>query len=180
MKTISALSFLVLWGSSACPAGAQSLPGEEAPLPAAVSDQQIQSLDALRAAQASQPEQSRARRRLPAGVVPMTEEELAFRAAVRSLGVSKHQFVHCELNDGKVRTGTIMRIDDDNFTLQDGIVVSHVIRYAQLKSAPRPVNAMGTRIGNGFKWTGMVAGLIAAIPLLVVLYPLIATGVLQD
>jgi hypothetical protein len=38
------------------------------------------------------------------------------------------------------------------------------------------VAAVGTRIGHGFKWAAVGVVFIAAVPLFVVLYPLVAIG----
>lgn len=50
--------------------------------------------------------------------------------------------------------------------LKDGIIISQWIPYTDLKSAPRPVPAAGTPIGQGFKWVGVGLGVAVAIPFL--------------
>jgi hypothetical protein len=84
--------------------------------------------------------------------------------------------VHCDLASGKVRTGVITEIRDDGFVLKDGIIIGQWIPYTDLEAAPRPVAAVGTRIGHGFKWAAVGVVFIAAVPLFVVLYPLVAIG----
>jgi hypothetical protein len=71
--------------------------------------------------------------------------------------------VHCDLPNGKVRTGVITDIRDDGFVLKHGILFDRWVPYSDLRAAPRPVAAVGTRIGQGFKWTGLV---LVTIPLL--------------
>ena len=145
---------------------AQSEKEEIGPLPTALTTEQLQWLPQLSPV-ASSPEhpQPRARRRLPRPPLLLSLEELSYQEAVRKLGVNKFHFVHCELPDGKVRTGVITEIRDDGFTLKDGIIISQWIPYTDLKAAPRRVPAVGTRIGQGFKWAGVGLGVAALIPL---------------
>jgi hypothetical protein len=159
---------------------ARSQVEEIGPLPTTLSTEQLQSLPQLSPTVVPAPPQPRARRRLPRPVVPLTAEEISYRSAVQELGVDKHRFVHCELLNGKVRTGVITEIREDGFTLKDGIIISQWIPFSDLKAAPRPVPAVGTRIGQGFKWTGLIAGCIAAVPLVLPMYVLVAAGVIQD
>ena len=174
-------ALLLISGFFLAPAArAQSQADEIGTLPTTLSDEQLQSLSQLSPVATPEPPRPRARRRLPKPPLLLSPEELSYRDAVRKLGVDKHHFVHCELHNGKVRTGVIMEIRDDGFSLKDGIIISQWIPFSDLKAAPRPVPAVGTRIGQGFKWTGLVAGCIAAIPLVVLLYPLVLTGVLAD
>src|SRR5262249_38663607 len=104
-----------------------------------------------------------ARRRLPRPAVVLTPEEASYKLAVQNLGVDEHRFVHVDLPKGKVRTGVITAIREDGFTLKDGIFATHWIAYSDLKAAPRPASAVGTKIGQGFKWTGLV---LVTVPLL--------------
>ncbi len=147
-------------------ARAQSETDEVGLLPTALTTEQLQLLPQLSPVAASELPQPRARRRLPRPVFPLTPEEISYRDAVQKLGVDKHRFVHCELPNGKVRTGVITGIHDNGFTLKDGIMISQWIPYADLKAAPRPVPAVGTRIGQGFKWVGVGLGVAALIPFL--------------
>jgi hypothetical protein len=149
-------------------------------LPTALTTEQLQSLTQLSPVAIPKLPQPRARRRLPKPPLLLSPEELSYRDTVRTLGVNPHRFVHCDLPNGKVRTGVITSIHDEGFILKDGIIMSQWIRYTDLKAAPRPVPAVGTRIGQGFKWTGLVVGCIAAAPLALVIYPLIAAGVVAD
>ena len=161
-------------------ARAQAQVDEIGPLPPTSSTEQLQLLPQQGPEAMAEPQPPRARRRLPRPVLLLTPEEISYRDAVQKLGVNKHRFVHCELPNGKVRTGVIAEIRDNGFTLKDGILISQWIPYTDLKAAPRPVAAVGTRIGQGFKWAGVGVGVIAAVPLIVVLYPLVAAGVLAD
>lgn len=110
-----------------------------------------------------------ARRRLPRPVV-LSPQESGYKLAVQDLGVNEHRFVHCDLPKGKVRTGVITEIREDGFELKDGIFATHWISYMDLKAAPRPVPAVGTRISHGFKWTGMVTLTVVLLPFLPLFY----------
>jgi hypothetical protein len=171
------LVFILLVSSAAF---AQSLVDDLGPLPVSPSPEQLLSLSYLAPVPLIAPQQPQDRRRLPRRVIPLTTEELAYRDAVRSLGIDAHRFVHCDLVGGKVRTGAIVHISDGGFTLRDGIIQSTPIRYSQLTAPPRPVPAVGTHTVNALKWTGLVAGCVAAAPLVLVFYPLVWAGVLKD
>ena len=150
------------------PAAFAQSPAEEiAPLPTTLSTEQLQSLSQLidggTPAIVQETAQPRARRRLPRPPQLLTPEETEFKLAVEKLGVDQHRFVHCDLPKGKVRTGVITSIGPNGFVLKDGIIFDHFISYTDLKAAPRPVAAVGTRIGQGLKWAGLIA---VAIPLL--------------
>jgi hypothetical protein len=162
------------------PAFAQSPVDDLAPLPISPSPEQLLSLSFLAPTLLAAPQLPQERRRLPRRIIPLTAEELSYRDAVRSLGIDPHRFVHCELAGGKVRTGAIIHIGDDGFTLRDGIIISTPIRYSQLTASPRPVAAVGTHVVNVLKWTGLTAGLVAAAPLVLVYLPLVWTGVVKD
>jgi hypothetical protein len=149
----------------AASARAQSTEDEIGPLPTALSTEQFQLLSQFNPVAAPEPPQQHARRRLPKPVFPLTPEELSYREAVQKLGVNTLRFVHCDLPNGKVRTGVITEIRDDGFTLKDGIIISQWIPYTDLKAAPRRVPAVGTRIGQGFKWVGVGLGVAVLIPL---------------
>jgi hypothetical protein len=149
----------------AAAARAQSQADEIGTLPTSLSDEQLQSLSQLSPVATPEPPQPRARRRLPRPPLLLSPEELSYRDAVRKLGVDKHRFVHCELHNGKVRTGVIVAIRDNGFTLKDGIINSQWIPFTDLKATPRAVPAVGTRIGQGFKWAGVIVGCVAASPL---------------
>jgi hypothetical protein len=144
---------------------AQSQTDEIGPLPTALTTEQLQLGPQLNPVTAPEPPQPRARRRLSKPLLLLSPEELSYREAVRKLGVDKYHFVHCELPHGKVRTGVITEIRDDGFTLKDGIIIAQWIPYTDLKAAPRPVAAVGTRIGQGFKWAGVGLGVAALLPL---------------
>jgi hypothetical protein len=159
---------------------AQTQADEIGQLPTTLSTEQLQSLTQLSPAVVPASPQPRAPRRLPIPATPLTPEEVSYRQAVQELGVSKHHYIHCELSNGKVRTGVITQITDNGFMLKDGIITSQWLQYADLKAAPRPVPAVGTRIGQGFKWAGSVTGCIAIVPLALVFYPLVAAGVIAD
>ena len=159
---------------------AQSPADDLGPLPSTLSTQQLDSLSALAPAPLDAPQQAHDRRRLPRRTIPLTPEELAYRDVVRALGKNDHRFVHCELAGGKIRTGAIVAIDESGFSLRDGILLSTRIRYSQLTASPRTVPAVGTHVVNALKWTGLVVGCIAAAPLALVFYPLVAAGVIKD
>lgn len=146
-------------------ARAQSEMNDIGPLPTALAGEQLQLLAQLNPVAAPEHPQPHARRRLPRPPLLLSPEELSYREAVRKLGVDKHHFVHCELPNGKVRTGVIAEIRDDGFSLKDGIVIAQWIPYTDLKAAPRRVPAVGTRIGQGFKWAGVGLGVAALLPL---------------
>jgi hypothetical protein len=146
-------------------ARAQSPTEEIYIFPVMLSPGQFQSLSQLSPVANLEPPQPRARRRLARPALLLTPEEISYRQAVQELGVNKHRYVHCQLPNGKVRTGVIMEIRDDGFTLKDGILIDHWIPYADLKAVPRPVAAVGTRIGQGFKWAGVGLGVAVLIPL---------------
>ena len=143
---------------------AQSQADEIGSLPTTLSPEQLQLASQLGSVVA-EPSRRPVRRQLPKSVLSLTPEEISYREAVGKLGVDKHRFVHCELPNGKVRTGVITEIRDDGFTLKDGIIVSQWIPFTDLKAPPRPVPAVGTRIGQGFKWAGVGLGVAALIPL---------------
>jgi hypothetical protein len=175
------LALLLISGFFVATAARAQTPVDEiGPLPATSSTEQLQLLPQPGPAAMAEPQQQRARRRLPKPSLLLSPEELSYREAVRELGVDTHRFVHCDLPNGKVRTGVITSIRDDGFMLKDGIVFSQWIRYTDLKAAPPSVPAVGTRIGQGFKWAGLVAGGIVVAPLALVFYPLIAAGVIAD
>jgi hypothetical protein len=88
---------------------------------------------------------------------------MTYKLAIEKLGADPHRFVHCDLSNGKVRTGVITEIHDYGFVLKDGILFDRWIPYKDLTAAPRPVTAVGTRIGQGFKWAGLV---LVTVPLL--------------
>jgi len=146
-------------------ARAQSEIEEVGPLPTTITAEQLQLMAQLSPIASPEHPQPRARRRLPKPVFPLTPEEISYREAIRKLGVNKNHFVHCELPNGKVRTGVITEIRDEGFTLKDGIITSQRIPYTDLKAAPRPVAAVGTRIGQGFKWAGVGLGVVVLLPL---------------
>ena len=103
------------------------------------------------------------RGRLPRPEPQLSPEHVGYKLVVQKLGVHSHRFVHVDLPKGKVRTGVITQIEDRGFVLKDGIIFDQWISYGDLQAAPRPVAAVGTRIGQGFKWTGLV---LVTIPLL--------------
>jgi hypothetical protein len=164
-------AFLLISGFFvATSAHAQSPVEEIGPLPTTFTTEQLQLMQQLNPVAAPESPQPRARRRLPRPVFPLTPEEISYREAVRKLGVNTHHFVHCDLPNGRVRTGVITQIRDDGFMLKDGILMSQWIHYTDLKAAPRPVPAVGTRIGQGFKWAGVGLGVAVLIPFLPLMF----------
>lgn len=174
---IIASACLLFISTAAC---AQSPADDLGPLPTTPSEQQLESLSQLAPAPLDTPQQTHARRRLPIPVIPLTPEEVGYRDAVRALGTDSHRFVRCQLADGKVRTGAIVRIEADGFYLRDGIIGSSLIPYSRLTASPVRVAAVGTHTLNALKWTGFVAGCAAIAPIAIALYPLVLAGVVTD
>ena len=143
---------------------AQAQAEEIGSLPITLSTEQLQSLTLLSPSVVPELPQPRTRQQLPRPLLPLTPEEISYREAVQKLGVNKHRFVHCELPKQKVRTGVIIEIRDDGFLLKDGILISQWIPFTDLKAVPRQVPAVGTRIGQGFKWAGVGLGVAMLIP----------------
>jgi hypothetical protein len=150
------------------------------PLPTPVV--QSTSESAVQPPQVTPPLPQRRRRRFfgSAYAHPLTPHDLAMREAVRTLGTDRHHFVRCELLDGRVVTGGILTIGPQEFRLSQGIMGVQAIRYSSLKSAPLHDPAPAEHFLNGLKWSGVVAGCIAASPLVLVFYPLVLAGVIQD
>jgi len=94
---------------------------------------------------------------------PQLSQESSYKIAVEKFGVNKHRFLRCELKSGRSHTGVVQEIREDRFLLKDGIFAERWISYTQLKSSPRAVQAVGPRIGQGFKWVGLA---LVTIPLL--------------
>jgi hypothetical protein len=112
---------------------------------------------------------------------PLTPRELALREEVRRLGARQHQFVQCQLADGRRMTGTISTMETHSFVLHRGLFGQYQsIRYADLRTAPRPVLAVGKRAVDGLKITGISLGVVALLPLVIVFIPLVAAGVISD
>jgi hypothetical protein len=112
---------------------------------------------------------------------PLTPKQVSIREAVYGFRGNTHQFVHVELKDGKVLTGTVAEANDQNFQLKTGILSAFkTITYSQLAETPRAVPAVGTRVLHTLKWTGLVIAIVPAIPLGVLLIPLFLLGVFQD
>ncbi len=165
--------------SGAAPAPSPDL----APLPVQFTEAQSRALQALPPGEFPIPPHSR--RKLSgfyrgAYNRPLTPREVSFRESVCNLADRHRQFVHVRLAEGKVLTGTIDFMRPDAFLLQTDLTHRHWIHYRELAESPRPVYAPGTRTVRGLETAGIVVAFIAALPLAVVVYPLIATGVLQD
>ena len=94
------------------------------------------------------PRQPRARRRLPSAVVQSTPEKI--QEAVKKLGVNKHRLVHCELPNGKVRTGVVTKIRDGGFMQGWNL-------YLAMDSLHRPQSRAPARTGNSY-WPGLQVG----------------------
>lgn len=162
------------------------VPAEEiAPLPTELSTERMSALRSLspeplaaRAATARRP-----RRFFVYSLQhPLTPHDVALRESVRALGTDKHHFIRCELKSHAVVTGAIIRIDNEGFIVRTGILDSAttMISYRQLGGTPRPVAAVGEHLRNGLEWTGLVGLCVALSPLVLVFYPLVLTGVIQD
>jgi hypothetical protein len=112
---------------------------------------------------------------------PLTPREVALRESVYELASHPKQYAHVRLADGKVLTGTISNAGHDTFLVRSHILGDgHTVRYDQLAEPPRPVLAVGTRAVKSLEVTGLVALCIVALPLFVVLFPLIMTGIISD
>lgn len=111
---------------------------------------------------------------------PLTPREVAFRESVYELAGRHRQFVHVRLVDGKVFTGTIKLTSAEAFLLQTDLSHSHLVHYRQLAEPPRPVLAVGTKTVRGLEIGGIVVACIVLLPVALVVYPLIAAGVIQD
>lgn len=163
---------------------AQAPAADTGALPIALSEEQLQSLSIWTPGPKCPPPRAYAQRGRQRVAPPLTAQQIQYRDSVRALGTDNHHFVRVELANGQIRTGAIISIEDASFRLRDGIFASRSISYAELKSPPVHVAAVGTHIANGFKWTGTVTGItglcILAIPLLVVFIPLLAAGVISD
>lgn len=96
-----------------------------------------------------------------------------YRATVKALAVHRHQFLHCKLQNGKVLTGLIRDVNDQGFSLHTNAIGGTYVHYTKLAEPPRAVPAVGTRIKQGAQWTGVGAIVAVALPLLVVLSPLL-------
>lgn len=96
-----------------------------------------------------------------------------YHATIQSLGGNRHQFVHCRLKNGKVLTGLIRDIARDGFSLHTNALGGPHISYKDLAEQPRPVPAVGTRFKQAAQWTGIGALIVVAVPVLVVLSPLL-------
>lgn len=155
-----------------------------APLPAQLTDAQMRTLQELPPAALRFSPQ--VRRRWPAfysGAYnrPLTPREVAFRESIYELARRRKQFVHIRLIGGKVLTGTINYTGSEGFQLQTGAFGGdRMIQYRQLAEPPRPVLAAGTKIVRGLQVAGMVGVCIVFLPVALVIYPLIAAGVIQD
>jgi hypothetical protein len=167
---------------------AQSQSPELAPLPTQLTDAQVGALQELQPAPSQF--QTRVRHR-PLGFYrgafnrPMTPREVAFRESIYDLAAHPKQFVHIRLVDGRVLTGTINYRNIEGFQLQTTIFGSgEMIHYRKLAEPPRPVLAVGTKTVRGLQVAGAVGVCIVLLPIFIpvalVVYPLIAAGVIQD
>lgn len=112
---------------------------------------------------------------------PLTPRELAVREEVRRFGARKHQFVQCQLADGRRITGTISRVETHSLVLHRGLFGQYqTVRYSDLRTTPRPVLAVGKRVVDGLEIAGVSLGVIAVLPLVIVFIPLLAAGVISD
>jgi hypothetical protein len=97
-----------------------------------------------------------------------------YRTEIKVFAQNRHQFVHCKLKNGKILTGKVRSPGYEAFTLHtEAIGEGTYIYYKDLAESPRPVAAVGTRFKHGAEWTGLVALMAAAVPLLIVFSPFI-------
>jgi len=162
----------------------QAAPSEISPLPIYLTDQQA---NAPQLPSLSVPHSTPAVRCIYNGFYqsahnhPLTPREVAMRDAVYGFRENTHQFVHVELKDGKVFTGTVAGANTQNFELKTGILYGiKTISYSQLAETPRAVPAVGTRVVHTLKWTGVIIAIAPAIPLVVLLIPLYLMGAFPD
>ena len=111
---------------------------------------------------------------------PLTPRDVQMREVVQALGVDKHRFVRCRLNDGSQLVGGITFIHQGKFVISQGIWNSREIAYSELREAPQPTVAVGEHLENGLNWTGLVATCVVLSPLVIPLIPLMFTGVIAD
>lgn len=173
--------FLASFVASSSAVLAQSTPQEEQQIPAPTvppsteSIPKVQQVISPRCEYASQQFYASAHRR------PLTPHDLAMREAVRALGVDRHRFVHFELIDGRSVTGGILSIGQEEFCLSRGILDVTAVPYSSLRVPPQHDPAPADHFLNGMKWTGLVAEIVVATPVVLVLYyPLVAAGVIKD
>jgi len=105
----------------------------------------------------------------------MAAEE--YRGVIQRLSEHRHQYVHLKLKNGKVLTGLLRDVGDHGFSLSTDALGGPYISYKEIAEKPRPTPGVGTRIKQGAEWTGLVALVIAATPIML---PLILTGVISD
>jgi len=157
---------------------------ELAQLPTQLTDQQSRALQLVPPAAPART--SFARHKWPgfyksAYNAPLTPRQVGYRQSIVGFAARHNQFVHVRLANGKVLTGNITFTSEDAFLIQTHVLSSgRRVRYRELAEAPRPVLAVGAKTVRGLEVTGLVVGCIAVIPLAVVIYPLIAAGVIQD
>ena len=112
---------------------------------------------------------------------PLTPRQVAYRESVEGFAARHNQFVHVRLASGKVLTGNITFTSVEGFWLQTHVLSSgRMVLYRELAEAPRAVLAVGAKTVRGLEVTGLVVGCIVFIPVAVVIYPLIAAGIIQD
>lgn len=155
---------------------------ELSPLPAQFTDEQMRALQQLPPAISVTP---RVLHRWPdfywsAHNHPLTPREVSFRESAYALSARHGQFVHVQLVDGTVFTGTINFTNAEAFQVQTDLSHRHLVQYRQLAETPRPVLAVGTRTVRGLEISGIVVVCIVFLPVALVMYPLIAAGVIQD
>jgi hypothetical protein len=187
MRWLSQVRFLVFFAALFVSTNvfAQSPIVDSVPLPISPTPERLESLTYLTPGPLVSPVQTPAHHQRTSPLpLALTQQQMEYRKAVRALGKDDHHFVHVELTNGKMRTGAIIGIDDTGFQLRDGIVRSNHIAYSELSAEPYHVPAVGTHIANGFKWAGFGTGIgvvfVLAIPAMIVLIPLMASGVIQD
>jgi len=120
----------------------------------------------------------------PTPPAPLIAQETAadtsadeYRSTIKKLSGHRHQFVHIKLKNGKVLTGLLRDVGDQGFSLNTDALGGSYIFYKDIAEGPRPTPAVGTRIKHGAEWTGLIALVLAAIPIVI---PLMFTGVISD
>lgn len=103
----------------------------------------------------------------------VSAETKRYQVVVKSLEKNRHQFIHCQLKSGKILTGLIRGGNDQGFTLHTNVLGGEFVRYEDLADAPKPVPAVGTRIKQGAQWAGVGVLIVVALPVMIVLSPLL-------
>jgi hypothetical protein len=107
--------------------------------------------------------------------------EHRIRIAVSRYARQRKQYIRCELLDGRVLVGTVGQTSSDEFGLNIGVITTKWIKYSELASEPRPVEASGQKFVRGMEIFGMFAVVIITAPIVIPLVTIsCATGSCPD